>query len=337
MTWQIPWIIAGVDEISLETARVLAYVATNGNEGIVDPDDLKVTALSTPGASVNIASGAFVANNRFVPGSSESYIGRNTSTVNLAVSGTSGSARSDLVYAHIIDPGQAGQPATASPVETRVVTNVASNVTSISQVGSLAGQAGYALARIDRPSSTSTVQNSHIVDLRRMVSTLTVTGVIQARTDLGVGGVGTALTANSPTFSNFPPVSSWTIFVPTWANRLAVQGYTQYMEVIKTTGTAETLTLNSRVALSTTAPGAGGGTQAYSASQTTTMTAYLAAGSENRGSANLAGEITIPSVMRGTLCYLWVQMAQPGNPLVTVKPITGTYSAMSTSFSAVPE
>lgn len=335
MTWQVPWIISGVDEISLETARVLAYVATGGNEGIVDPDDLKVTALSTPGASVNIAGGAFVANNRFVAGSSESYIGRNTSTVNLAVSGTSASPRSDLIYAHIVDPGQPGQPGTPGPVETRVVTNVASTVTSISQVGSLSGQAGYALARIDRPGSTSTVQNSHIVDLRRMASTLTLPAAYQYRTDLGAGGVGTALTANSPTFSNFPPNASWQVYVPAWSNKLTVSGRTEYLQIQTTTG-IETATFTARAVLSTVAPGAGGGTQVYSSSQTSSIVAQTTPFVGN-SSLWVSADIVIPSAMRGTPCYLYLQAAQPGNPNVTLKPITGTMSSLTTNFVAVPE
>lgn len=169
MTWDLPWVASGSAEIPLDVARAFTYAATDGYQGIIGPlysDVLKITATDTPSAAVETKAGAFVAVSQFVGVSNESYVGRNDATVSTAVPATTASSRSDLVYAHITDPSQAGQPATAAPVETRVITNVASDTVSLNTVSGYENQTGLALARIDRPSGTATVQNSHIVDLR---------------------------------------------------------------------------------------------------------------------------------------------------------------------------
>ena len=169
MTWDLPWVASGSSEIPLDVARAFTYAATDGLSGIIGQpfsNVLKVTQTSTPSGSVQTAAGAFVAVSKFAGAVNESYVGRNDGTISTSVPSTTASSRSDLVYAHITDPGQAGQPATASVVETRVITGVPSNTTSLNSVSGYETQSGLALARIDRPSGTSTVTQAQIVDLR---------------------------------------------------------------------------------------------------------------------------------------------------------------------------
>lgn len=183
MTWQVPWVTAGVSEIPLEIARTVAYVTTAGREGIVASSHLKVTQTSTASGSVLIAPGVFVTRNVFEGAgteSFESYVGRNHSTSEtLAIPATGGaSGRTDLVYAHITDPGQSGhfpkpEPTVSSPVQTRVIQNVSPTVTKLQDVPGYENQSGYALARITRPANSTTVLNSHITDLRHLLEEAT--------------------------------------------------------------------------------------------------------------------------------------------------------------------
>lgn len=170
MTWDLPWVASGSAEIPLDVARAFTYAATGGVSGIIGQpfsDVLKITQTGSPSGSVLTLAGAFVAVSTFPGSITESYVGRNDATVTTTVPPTTASSRSDLVYAHITDPSQAGQPAVAAPVETRVITNVPANTTSLNSVSGYENQAGLALARIDRPAGTSTVTAAQIVDLRR--------------------------------------------------------------------------------------------------------------------------------------------------------------------------
>lgn len=170
MTWQEAWVTAGVTEVPLDVARAVAYVGVSGREGVVGHSDLLVSPTGTPSAAITVAPGVFVTTSRFLGAAYESYIGRNVSgAVTTAVSNTSATSRTDLVYAHITDPGQAGQPATAAPVETRIITGVSAGITRLQDVPGYANQSGYALARITRPANTTTVQASHITDLRELL------------------------------------------------------------------------------------------------------------------------------------------------------------------------
>ena len=171
MTWQIPWVIAGVDEVPLSTVRTMAYVTTAGRTGVIASDHLKVTATGTPSGSIEVAPGVFVTLNKFIGASFESYVGRNwSSSVTTTVPATGATSRTDLVYAHITDPGQAGhypsEPTVAAPVETRIITNVSPTITQLQEHPGYENQSGIALARITRPANSTTVQNSHITDLR---------------------------------------------------------------------------------------------------------------------------------------------------------------------------
>ena len=169
MTWDLPWVASGSAEIPMDVARAFTYAATDGLSGIIGQpfsNVLKISQTSTPSGNVETSAGAFVVISKFVGASNESYVGRNDSTVTTAVPATTASARSDLVYAHITDPAQAGQPATASVVQTRVITGVPAGTTNLNAVSGYETQTGLALARIDRPSGTATVTQAQIIDLR---------------------------------------------------------------------------------------------------------------------------------------------------------------------------
>ena len=88
MTWDLPWVASGSAEIPLDVARAFTYAATDGVSGIIGQpfsDTLKITPTSTPSASVMKLSGAFVVASRFTGAITESYVGRNDSTITTAV------------------------------------------------------------------------------------------------------------------------------------------------------------------------------------------------------------------------------------------------------------
>ncbi len=216
MTWQIPWVISGVDEIGIAMGRVLAYVASSGAEGVVGPNDLKVTQTSTASGNVQIGTGAFICISEFSNAAYESYIGSNTgSAESVAVPDTSTGERYDLVYAYVTDPGAAGQGTTPYPVRTAVATGVASTTTRINQVAGLSNVTGLALARIKRAGGRGTVVTSEITDLRNIANPRSITlnrfsNITAAQPVLG---------SNAQTY---PSDASWQVAIPFWATHAQI-------------------------------------------------------------------------------------------------------------------
>lgn len=181
MAWDsVPWFVGGGAEHSPEVARLLAYAAVGGAEGIVTPGDLKVSQLNVPGTSVNIADGAGLIPNRAAGGSQQTYVGRMATqdTIAIASTGSSG-GRNDMVIARVEDPYMAGEvwPVPTNPkvgpyVRTRVLSNVpASAIASPDAAVAHLRANGFSaipLAGIKLPASTGTVTSSMIVDLRKL-------------------------------------------------------------------------------------------------------------------------------------------------------------------------
>ncbi len=166
-----PWFVGGGAQHSPEVARLLAYAATGGVEGIISPGDLKVAPLAVPGSKVRVLAGAGIIRSRAAGGAQQSYVARNVSedVVDIAATG-SGSGRSDLIVAQVEDPFMAGEPY-ADPADpkvgpyiyTRVIPNVAPGTTAAPS-----GSTAIALARIDIPANTGTITAGMIKDLRKI-------------------------------------------------------------------------------------------------------------------------------------------------------------------------
>lgn len=232
MTWQVPWVISDVTEIPLEVARVLAYAATDGRAGVVEPGDLEVRALTIPGTFIRVLDGAFSAPNRFGgPGRPESYIGYNLGEdVVAAPANTTGAKIYRMVYAHILDPGQTGGGSVAGPVETRIIA-CGANDKRLQDVTGYANQSGIALARLEIPALTSTIQQNHIVDLRTKLrdnreKVVKVLNMPNGATENQASG----------TWNLFPNQATWTVDVPSWATRMSVIGHIDGMEIRGSTG-----------------------------------------------------------------------------------------------------
>lgn len=231
MSWDsVPWFVGGGAHHSPEVARLLAYAALGGAEGIVAPGDLKVVPYDVPGTGVRVQSGAGLILNRAASGDQQTYVARNPTVdvVQIAATGSSG-RRSDLIVAQIEDPNMPGEPwqkptdPVAGPyVFTRVIPNVPAGTTRLQDVPGYSGRSAITLARVDLPASTGTVTAGMIVDLRRVARPrkdrqLNAHAQVQAESQ--------RLTSATQAGQVFPSTSSsWTVDVPTWATRMLVIG-----------------------------------------------------------------------------------------------------------------
>lgn len=168
-----PWVVTDAD-ISPEMARLVAYTASGGAEGIIEPPDLRVRALSTPGNRVRVAPGGALLRNRYSGGGQQTYALRNAvqhESPIITATGSSG-GRTDLVVARVLDPNYEGSappdPNDFQYARTEIIEGVPSNTRSALDLN--LNFPAIALARINIPSSTATITNSMITDLRHVAN-----------------------------------------------------------------------------------------------------------------------------------------------------------------------
>lgn len=220
MSWDsVPWFVGGGAEHSPEVARLMAYAATAGAEGIVGTGDLRVAPLSVPGGSVRVAPGAALIRNRATGGASQTYVARNPTEDVVAIAATgSGGGRTDLIVAQVEDPFMAGEPwqtptnpAVGPYIFTRVIPNVPAGTTSLRNLSGYSGRSAVVLARVNIPASTGTITAGMITDLRNVA-------LPRATRSLDIfGASGGAL--GSTTEAAWP-TNERTVEIPEWATRL---------------------------------------------------------------------------------------------------------------------
>ncbi len=221
----VPWFVEGGAEHSSEVARLLAYAAFAGAEGIIGNSDLQVKALSSPGAAVLITTGACAIRNKAMGGKYQAYAARLPSADQVSIAATGASARSDLIIARIENPysygetwNQPADPAVGPYVFTRVVSGVPKTTTRVKQVRS--GDSAIALARIDIPPNTNSITQSMIKDLREMANPR------RRRVVRALRGVWTNPdeVGNTvyPNWEEFPNGARWGIDVPDWATSATI-------------------------------------------------------------------------------------------------------------------
>lgn len=224
MAWDgVPWFVGGGAEHTPEVARLLGYAAFRGNEGVIGIGDLQVKALATPGSSIRVMPGACSILNRASAQTYQAYAARLPTEDAVPVSATtSGGGRSDLVVARIEDPWLAGEPwadpadPKAGPyVYTRIITNVPPTTRTYKDLG-LADSA-IALGRIDIPSSTATITQAMITDLRKVANPRRERSVLTANP-------ASTETLTSSSFVAWPTAASWQVDVPAWATKVILRG-----------------------------------------------------------------------------------------------------------------
>lgn len=215
----IPWAIGGGIH-SPAVARMLAYQATSGAEGIAGIGDFRVRQLTVAGGSVRIDAGGAIMVSRYAGAKNESYMCRAGDETTLAVpQNAGGSTRYDLVIARVDDWNMPGGQATPSTLPTnsvaaakfQLITNVAATTTTAKQLN--LGYPAIALARIAMPAATSAVTQAFITDLRE---------VARPRRQRDVRSInlvaGDALNFTGTSGEVWPDAASWTIEVPEWAS-----------------------------------------------------------------------------------------------------------------------
>jgi hypothetical protein len=218
----VPWAIGGQAQNSESVARTLAYLAMNGHEGVVSPGDLKVTAMTVPGSSVNVAAG--VAGVLSKTQAKQAYIGRNPTVDVRGIASTgSGGGRSDMVIARILDPNVDGavtgmqfDPALGPFVITDVIPNVPQGATKLAQTSG-AGMTAIELARIDVPANTQTITQGMITDLRTLANPQSATSNYAGTLN------GQTVTLDVNVWRAFPPGPVSGIYVPPWATHAAIR------------------------------------------------------------------------------------------------------------------
>ncbi|MGA5670084.1 hypothetical protein ACPCTG_31960 [Streptomyces pseudogriseolus] len=196
-------------EHSAQQFRMMIRDLARGNQGVTEGDDLKVTALATPGAGVQVADGSAVIAGKVSPvqGFYNAYnIG--SSTVNIAATG--GVGRSDMLVLRVEDPEYEGtrDPETDEIVFFEVISNVSSSATQVP-----AGYSAIPLARIDIPASTATITNAMITDLRKIAN---------PRRDRRLYSAYPVATSNLPKtagYKDWPADAQWSVPIPAWAGR----------------------------------------------------------------------------------------------------------------------
>ncbi|MEU9699557.1 hypothetical protein [Streptomyces sp. NPDC047981] len=224
MAWDsVPWFTEGGAEHSSEIARVLAYAAFGGAEGIIGAGDLQVRALAAPAAAVNVLPGACAILNRAAGGAYQAYAARLPSADQVPVAATGVSSRSDLVIARIENPNSAGEtwPLPSDPkigpyIHTRIVSNVPPTTTSIRQVRP--GDSAITLARIDIPANTSTITQGMVKDLREMGNPRSRRRLYTASPAGDQNWAGNSVGQ----WVAWPPAAHWSVEVPLWATKARI-------------------------------------------------------------------------------------------------------------------
>ncbi|MFK8851262.1 hypothetical protein [Streptomyces sp. Ac-502] len=151
-------------EHTAQMFRMMVRDLSRANEGITEGDHLKVTALSTPGAGVQVADGSATIIGRVSPvqGSYNTY---NIGSATVGITATGGTTRSDMVVLRVEDPEYEGSKNPSQCAYFDVIPNVSSSAVTVPS-----GYSAIPLARIDIPASTATITNSMIVDLRKVAN-----------------------------------------------------------------------------------------------------------------------------------------------------------------------
>lgn len=214
----VPWFIGGGAEHGPEVARMLAYAATSGAEGVISTGDMRVTALPTPGGAVRVYPGGAVMLNRYPGAPNQSYTVRNATSTDVAVSATGSSGGSTRYLIIRVDDPQYGGQVPANPVTGPYVRFVL--VTSITNLA----YPFLALAKITQPANTATITQAMITDLREVANPREKQVIIPRPTLANDAASGMTLTATGADGEWFPNAGGEQyIDIPSWATRMQVE------------------------------------------------------------------------------------------------------------------
>lgn len=200
-------------EHTAQQFRMMIRDLARGNQGITEGTHLKVSALSTPGAGVQISDGSatIIGKMEAVQGSYSVYnIGSDT----VEIAATGGSPRSDMLILRVEDPEYEGDLDPSDCAHFEVVPNVSSSATAVPS-----GYSAIPLARIDIPASTATITNAMIKDIRQVANPRRERILYPYYPSVFVEISGTSETwkTHPSILSATPPGNMRTIAIPAWA------------------------------------------------------------------------------------------------------------------------
>ena len=196
-------------EHSAQQFRMMIKDLARGNQGVTEGDDMKVTALSTPGAGVQISDGSAVIAGKASPVQGF-YTAYNIGSDTVDIAATGGVGRSDMIVLRVEDPEYEGvrDPATDPIVFFEVVSNVSSSATTVPS-----GYSAIPLARIDIPASTATITNAMVKDLRQVANPRRDRRIYTAYP------VSSSSLAKTAGYKDWPADAQWSVPIPAWAGR----------------------------------------------------------------------------------------------------------------------
>lgn len=196
-------------EHSAQQFRMMIKDLARDNQGVTTGSDLKVTALSTPGAGVQIGDGSAVIAGKVSPVQGY-YTAYNIGTDTVPIAATGGVGRSDMLILRVEDPEYEGtrDPETDPIVFFEVISNVSPSATTVP-----AGYSAIPLARIDIPASTATITNSMIKDLRQVANPRRERILIPYY----FPGPLTEISGTSTTWRTHPNLVIENLAIPSWA------------------------------------------------------------------------------------------------------------------------
>lgn len=228
-----PWAIDGA-RTSSALARLSSYASGGGRSGVIRPTDLRVTALAVPGQGLRISSGGATILNGYLSDPDEAYVVSNPAEhVVLAASmppstpGTSyylvcivvGDPEFDQT-GHPFMPGTALDPVDALDFEyvRIVVLPCGASDDSFEDLG--VAYAGYALARLEVPGSTTTITNAMITDLRDLSKPRQYTELLTGRPSATEQRLDTTTSPGGAWYEwvDFRPY----VDIPKWATRMRI-------------------------------------------------------------------------------------------------------------------
>jgi len=196
-------------EHSAQQFRMMIKDLARDNQGVTTGSDLKVSALSTPGAGVQVGDGSAVIAGKVSPVQGY-YNAYNIGSDTVDVAATGGTGRSDMLVLRVEDPEYEGtrDPAADPIVFFEVIPNVSSSATAAP-----AGYTAIPLARIDIPASTATITSSMLTDLRQVANPRRE----RILTPYYFPGPLTEISGTTTTWRTHPNVTMANLAIPAWA------------------------------------------------------------------------------------------------------------------------
>lgn len=240
---------SSIDGANLTSALVRkgTFAGTNGAEGIVGKNDLKVTQLGVPGVGVLISSGVGLVLNKYQSPPTETYVVSNPGTHTIpsgSMPGSNPSTKYYIVAIVIGDPdfSQTGHPwmlGTDPPAGAELTFNyVRPTIVEVSASDVTIPGAAYpylALAKLTVPPSTTTIIDAYITDLRSLAQPRSSQNLLISPSGSWLNASPVYLTSSPSTYATWGASEyAASIAIPSWAKRAIILGKINGVQVADT-------------------------------------------------------------------------------------------------------